>query len=93
MRRRRSRPSRRCARIFTSVRSPSTAVPRRFAMTGWRIGFAGGPEWIIKAMSKLQSQSTSTLLDRSGGRRGGTDRSGVSGRAQCRVQRSAATWW
>ena len=28
-------------------------------MTGWRMGFAGGPEWLIKAMSKLQSQSTS----------------------------------
>jgi aspartate aminotransferase len=32
---------------------------KAFAMTGWRIGFAGGPQWIIKAMSKLQSQSTS----------------------------------
>ncbi len=32
---------------------------KAFAMTGWRIGFAGGPEWIIKAMAKLQSQSTS----------------------------------
>ena len=28
-------------------------------MTGWRIGYAGGPAWIIKAMAKLQSQSTS----------------------------------
>jgi aspartate aminotransferase len=28
-------------------------------MTGWRIGFAGGPVPIIKAMAKLQSQSTS----------------------------------
>src|SRR3546814_6176640 len=28
-------------------------------MTGWRIGFAGGPKWLIKAMAKLQSQSTS----------------------------------
>jgi aspartate aminotransferase len=28
-------------------------------MTGWRIGYAGGPAWIIKAMGKLQSQSTS----------------------------------
>jgi aspartate aminotransferase len=32
---------------------------KAFAMTGWRIGFAGGPQWIIKAMGKLQSQSTS----------------------------------
>ena len=28
-------------------------------MTGWRIGFAGGPEKIISAMRKIQSQSTS----------------------------------
>jgi aspartate aminotransferase len=28
-------------------------------MTGWRIGFAGGAPWLIKAMAKLQSQSTS----------------------------------
>lgn len=32
---------------------------KAYAMTGWRIGYAGGPAWIIKAMSKLQSQSTS----------------------------------
>ncbi|WP_294392079.1 pyridoxal phosphate-dependent aminotransferase [uncultured Sphingomonas sp.] len=32
---------------------------KAYAMTGWRIGFAGGPQQIIKAMSKLQSQSTS----------------------------------
>ena len=28
-------------------------------MTGWRLGFAMGPKWIIGAMKKLQSQSTS----------------------------------
>ncbi len=28
-------------------------------MTGWRIGFAGAPVALIKAMDKLQSQSTS----------------------------------
>ncbi len=32
---------------------------KAYAMTGWRIGYAGGPAWIIKAMAKLQSQSTS----------------------------------
>ena len=32
---------------------------KAYAMTGWRIGFAGGAPWLIKAMSKLQSQSTS----------------------------------
>ena len=32
---------------------------KAYSMTGWRIGFAGGPTPLIKAMSKLQSQSTS----------------------------------
>ena len=32
---------------------------KAYAMTGWRIGFAGGPLKLIKAMDKLQSQSTS----------------------------------
>ncbi len=32
---------------------------KAYAMTGWRIGFAGGPKAVIKAMDKLQSQSTS----------------------------------
>ncbi len=34
-------------------------VSKAYCMTGWRIGYAGGPEHLIKAMSKLQSQSTS----------------------------------
>ncbi len=33
-------------------------VSKAYAMTGWRIGFAGGPSMLIKAMAKLQSQST-----------------------------------
>ncbi|MCW3475654.1 pyridoxal phosphate-dependent aminotransferase [Limobrevibacterium gyesilva] len=32
---------------------------KAYAMTGWRIGFAGGPLPLIKALDKLQSQSTS----------------------------------
>ena len=32
---------------------------KAYAMTGWRIGFAGAPKPLIKAMDKLQSQSTS----------------------------------
>jgi aspartate aminotransferase len=32
---------------------------KAYAMTGWRIGFAGAPLALIKAMDKLQSQSTS----------------------------------
>jgi aspartate aminotransferase len=31
---------------------------KAYAMTGWRIGFAGGPKALIKALDKLQSQST-----------------------------------
>ena len=34
-------------------------VSKAFAMTGWRIGYAGGPEHVIAAMRKVQSQSTS----------------------------------
>ena len=34
-------------------------VSKAYAMTGWRIGFAGGPAELISAMVKLQSQSTS----------------------------------
>ena len=34
-------------------------VSKAYAMTGWRIGFAGGPEPLIKAMAKVQGQSTS----------------------------------
>jgi len=34
-------------------------VSKAYSMTGWRIGYAAGPEEIIKAMTKLQSQNTS----------------------------------
>lgn len=34
-------------------------VSKAYAMTGWRIGYAAGPEALIKAMGKVQSQSTS----------------------------------
>ncbi len=34
-------------------------LSKSHAMTGWRIGYAAGPEGIIKAMTKIQSQSTS----------------------------------
>ena len=34
-------------------------VSKAYAMTGWRIGYAGGPAEMIKAMKKIQSQSTS----------------------------------
>jgi aspartate aminotransferase len=34
-------------------------VSKAYAMTGWRIGYAGGPAHLVKAMAKIQSQSTS----------------------------------
>jgi len=34
-------------------------VSKAYAMTGWRIGYAAGPEQLIRAMRKVQSQSTS----------------------------------
>jgi aspartate aminotransferase len=34
-------------------------VSKSYSMTGWRIGYAGGPAALIKEMAKLQSQSTS----------------------------------
>jgi aspartate aminotransferase len=34
-------------------------VSKAYCMTGWRIGYAGGPEPLIKAMAAIQSQSTS----------------------------------
>jgi aspartate aminotransferase len=55
--------------IFKSIAQVEPALYERtltvngcskaYSMTGWRIGFAGGPTWLIKAMGKLQSQSTS----------------------------------
>ena len=34
-------------------------VAKAFAMTGWRIGYIGAPEWIVKACNKMQGQITS----------------------------------
>ncbi|PHV10913.1 pyridoxal phosphate-dependent aminotransferase [Chitinimonas sp. BJB300] len=34
-------------------------VSKAYSMTGWRIGYAAGPEFLIKAMENIQSQSTS----------------------------------
>ncbi len=34
-------------------------VSKAFSMTGWRIGYIGGPEWIAKACNKMQGQVTS----------------------------------
>lgn len=34
-------------------------ISKAFSMTGWRIGYMGGPEWIAKACTKMQGQITS----------------------------------
>ena len=36
-------------------------VSKVYAMTGWRIGYSAGPNWLISAMTKLQGQSTTCL--------------------------------
>jgi aspartate aminotransferase len=35
-----------------------SGVSKTYAMTGWRVGFAGGPSRLIRAMSRVQAQST-----------------------------------
>ncbi len=47
-----------CPELFDRTLTEN-GVSKAYAMTGWRIGYAGGPEWLIAAMRKLQSQSTS----------------------------------
>ena len=37
----------------------ANGISKAYAMTGWRIGFLAGPEWIIKGCNKLQGQYTS----------------------------------
>ena len=34
-------------------------MAKGFAMTGWRLGYMGGPAWLVKACAKLQGQVTS----------------------------------
>src|SRR6185503_6996341 len=34
-------------------------LSKAYAMTGWRLGFATGPRWVIEAMGRLQSQAVS----------------------------------
>ena len=37
----------------------TNGVSKAYAMTGWRIGYAAGPKWLIEPMKTVQSQSTS----------------------------------
>lgn len=47
---------------FENVKDQTVTVngmAKGFAMTGWRLGYMGGPAWLAAACAKLQSQSTS----------------------------------
>jgi aspartate aminotransferase len=67
-------------------------VSKAYCMTGWRLGYAGGPEMLIKAMGTLQSQSTTNpssitqwaSVEALDGRR-------TSSRSTTRCSRNAAT--
>ena len=47
-----------CPELYERTRTVN-GCSKAYAMTGWRIGDAGGAPWLIKAIAKLQSQSTS----------------------------------
>ena len=68
-------------------------VSKAYCMTGWRIGYAGGPPTLIKAMAMIQSQSTSnpSSIVAMGFGRGAERAAGLHRRAQRRSSRSAAT--
>lgn len=58
------------------------AVSKSYAMTGWRLGYTAGAKEIIKAMSKVQSQSTSSASTL--GQYGAT--AALTGDQSCRVE-------
>ena len=68
-------------------------VSKAYCMTGWRIGFAGGPEPLIKAMAMIQSQSTiqSGGGVAMGGGRGAQRTEGFHRRSTTGFSRNAAT--
>ena len=41
----------------------ANGASKAYAMTGWRLGWVAGPEWIVKGMNKLQGQYTSGTSD------------------------------
>ena len=64
---------------------------KAYCMTGWRIGYAGGPEMLIKTMAMIQSQSTSNPDGRCpmGGGRGAQRAAGFHRQAQQDLQGAA----
>ncbi|NND53808.1 MAG: pyridoxal phosphate-dependent aminotransferase [Gammaproteobacteria bacterium] len=47
-----------CPKLYDQTLTMN-GVSKAYAMTGWRIGYCGGPAELVKAMKKIQSQSTS----------------------------------
>ena len=66
-----SPPSPRSSRGLYDRTLTMNGVSKAYAMTGWRIGYCAGPEPLIKAMAKLQSQSViNAIVDLAMGERG-----------------------
>ena len=70
-------------------------VSKAYAMTGWRIGYAGGPEPLIKAMAQGdEPDHLQPLVDLAvGGGRGAERDAGLHQAERQSCSRSAATWW
>ena len=68
-------------------------VSKAYAMTGWRIGFAGGPATLIKAMSKVSSNVTGSFVTfaQVGAQRWRAAK--TFWLSAMRFSVSAATWW
>ena len=68
-------------------------VSKAYAMTGWRIGYAAGPVELIKAMTKIQSQSTSNPASISQAAAEAALRSGTTSVApMCRAFKARHDW-
>ena len=54
-----SPPQLRLSRVFNDRTLTMNGVSKAYSMTGWRLGYAGGPIELIKAMDMIQGQQTS----------------------------------
>ena len=90
-----SRPSRRSSRSSIERTLTVNGVSKAYCMTGWRIGYAGGPDELIKAMGDdAVAIDRQPVLDQPGRRGRGAERAaGFHPEAQRRRSRSAAISW
>ena len=69
-------------------------LSKAYCMTGWRVGYAAGPVELIKAMNKIQSQSTTAPRRSASGHPSRRWTATIpSSPSITRHSRSAATWW